>query len=117
MRYDHTHPYLCVLYAASSGRQCRTRAAGRTAASSAASSGASIWKYTGGPADPEAIYDHPELYEMAFSYRDVKKEVRPVGRVCGEQLWEDVSEDGYQWSLRVQLYPPLRPLLCPTTAG
>ena len=49
---------------------------GRTAASSAASSGSSIWKYTEGPADPEAIYDHPELYEMAFSYRDVKKEVR-----------------------------------------
>ena len=79
------HPDLPVhaFFAAGAGRQRSVRTAvGHTAASSAAASGSSIWKYTEGPADPEAIYDHPELYEMAFSYRDVKKEVRPEGRVC-----------------------------------
>jgi hypothetical protein len=45
------------------------------AASSAASSSGSIYSYPLG-AEPKTLYEHPELYEAVFSYRDMKQEVR-----------------------------------------
>ncbi|GAX82531.1 hypothetical protein CEUSTIGMA_g9958.t1 [Chlamydomonas eustigma] len=40
----------------------------------AATSTSSPFQYTLSK-EPKTLYDHPELYEMAFSYRDIKKEV------------------------------------------
>jgi len=50
------------------------RLSSQIAAAGPAAAG-SIWKYPLS-IEPEALYDHPELYETAFSYRDIKKEVR-----------------------------------------
>lgn len=41
-----------------------------------------MFKYDLGGKEPQSIYEHPELYEAAFSFRDFKQEVCDYAEPC-----------------------------------